>query len=249
VSNYKGFPTADVSTSYLDDAKMRALWRLLRDPALMRQAVTVHLSTLLMSWREGERVTAEAALPWWDDESPEVVAALMDAGLFDAERRIPEHAFAKWLGQALQDQLYKNRARRLGGLRAHGMSQEDAIAELDRRVREEAALKLSLKAEVISPALELSLKAGSESGSLPVPSLPVSPLQGSAAALRAVDTLSAEREPESAAQPTSSKRENGKSLTEAVLDAGGTLPDFASGEKSPDAPYFLSDPEDEPAFS
>jgi hypothetical protein len=127
-----GFRTADVDTGLLDDPKMRALWRSLRDPAAMSRAVVAYLAAVLSSWRTGERVTAEDAAPLWSDPDPDVLDAMTAAGLLDAEHRIPAHVWTSWYEPAAERQQNFRASNRLGGLRAKGTrTREEALALLN----------------------------------------------------------------------------------------------------------------------
>jgi hypothetical protein len=128
----EGFRTADVDTGLLDDPKMRALWRSLRDPAAMSRAVVAYLAAVLSSWRTGERVTAEDAAPLWSEPDPDVLDAMTTAGLLDAEHRIPAHVWTSWYEPAAERQQNFRASNRLGGLRAKGTrTREEALALLN----------------------------------------------------------------------------------------------------------------------
>jgi hypothetical protein len=100
MSRDDGFARADVDTAYLDDAKWRRVWRTLKDEGRMSRAVLLHLSTMLASWRHGERVCVIDAAPTWLDIDPELVAVLADADLLDPEGCIPAPSFDGWYGPA-----------------------------------------------------------------------------------------------------------------------------------------------------
>jgi hypothetical protein len=127
-----GFTTADIDTGLLDDAKMRHLWRLLRDPATMARAVVVYTAAVLASWRTGDRVTAEDAAPLWNDPA-DLLAPLVTVGLLDAEHRVPLHVWTAWYGPAYARTEAKRGGGRIAGLMAHGMTRDQAIAEALRR--------------------------------------------------------------------------------------------------------------------
>ena len=111
-----GFMTADVDTGLLDDAKNRVLWRRLQDPALMCQAVTIHLATLLASWGAGERATVDESVPVWLDPAPAVLEALVAVGLLTTDHRLPEHAWDGWFGPAWTRREERRESGRKGGL-------------------------------------------------------------------------------------------------------------------------------------
>jgi hypothetical protein len=128
----EGFQTADIDTGLLDDAKMRHLWRLLRDPATMARAVVAYEAAVLASWRTGDRITAEDAAPFWDDPA-ELLAPLVAAGLLDNEHRVPLHVWTAWYGPAYARTEAKRGGGRIAGLMAHGMTRDEAVAEALRR--------------------------------------------------------------------------------------------------------------------
>ena len=132
MSRGDGFATADIDTGLLDDAKMRALWRLLRDPEMMARAVVAYTAAVLASWRTGDRITAEDAAPFWDDPA-DLLSPLVAAGLLDAEHRIPIHAWTAWYGPAYARTEAKRGGGRIAGLMAHGMTRDHAIEEALRR--------------------------------------------------------------------------------------------------------------------
>lgn len=100
MSRQGGFSRADVDSSMLEDTKFRRLWRETRDHALMSEAVVVYLATLLRSWRDGEQIAAEDALPLWMAPNSDAIDALVRVGLFDKDHSIPKRSFASWYGPA-----------------------------------------------------------------------------------------------------------------------------------------------------
>lgn len=116
MSRDDGFAIADVDSSYFDDAKLRDLWRRLKDESAMARAVCLHLSTLVASWRQGERVTLAQAAPLWLDDDAELVAHLQACDLLDAECRVPSDAFDRWFGAAVARRDVRRSAGRAGGL-------------------------------------------------------------------------------------------------------------------------------------
>jgi hypothetical protein len=62
----ESWPVADVNTSLLHDPKVVALARQTRDPRKTAAAIALYVSLVLASWREGTRITVDAAQPaWW----------------------------------------------------------------------------------------------------------------------------------------------------------------------------------------
>lgn len=100
MSRDEGFAIADVSTSLLDDPKVKAVVRRLRDQAAVSRAVTLYLATVLGSWQVGDRLTVTEAAPVWLEPDPELIDALTSAGLLDADGRIPGHVWQSWHGAA-----------------------------------------------------------------------------------------------------------------------------------------------------
>jgi hypothetical protein len=136
MSRGDGFRTADIDTGLLDDSKMRALWRALRHTGdSMSDAVVVYVAVVLASWRTGERVTADDAMPHY--VNPEGLHELLDemvaVDLLDSEYRIPLHVWTRWYGPAYARTEAKRGGGRIAGLMAHGMTREQAIEEALRR--------------------------------------------------------------------------------------------------------------------
>jgi hypothetical protein len=101
MSREDGFDVADVATGHLDDPKVKALWRALApDQDRMSRALTLHLATLLASWRQGARVTVWEAVPVWLEPDENALKALTDARLLDKTGRIPVRSWKSWFGPA-----------------------------------------------------------------------------------------------------------------------------------------------------
>lgn len=100
MSRGDGFPVADVDSSYLDDAKLRALWQRLQDTDRMARAVLLHHSTVLASWRHGERVTVTEAAPVWLPADADLVLDLVAVKLLDRSGRVPLQSWREWFGVA-----------------------------------------------------------------------------------------------------------------------------------------------------
>jgi len=177
----ESWPIADISTSLMDDPKIKALARALRDPRATAAAVTLYQAAVLASWREGTRVTIDAAQPaWWTDPADDLVAALVAVDLIDGTTRtIPLRTWRSWYFPAAKRRRAIRRKQSLGGLMAHGASLDTALAELNRRDAEWLA-----HLEELEPAWEAeyfereSLKArllSSTSTSDFLPSLPTYP--------------------------------------------------------------------------
>jgi hypothetical protein len=131
MSRDDGFDVADVATGHLDDPKVRALWRALApDQDRMGRALTLHLATLLASWRQGCRVTVSEAVPVWLNPDAELVAALVDARLLDRTGRIPPRSWKGWFGPAWERRELRRESGRKGG-QASG-KRRLSVAEPDR---------------------------------------------------------------------------------------------------------------------
>ena len=131
MSRDDGFSVADIDSAYFDDAKMRDLWQRLRDPALMATAVCLHQSTVLASWRHGERVTAAQAAPLWIIADQGMLDMLHAVGLLDGEYRVPEQSWTEWFGAAYARRDLRRAAGRTGGLAASRGRSTDATPMLD----------------------------------------------------------------------------------------------------------------------
>lgn len=124
MSRDDGFPVADVSTSHLDDPKVRALWRELGpDQGRMARALVLHLAVVLASWGHGCRVTVHEASPVWQEIDPVLVDALVSARLLDRAGRIPIRSWNGWFGPAAtRRETLRERWRRANTKRTQGDS-------------------------------------------------------------------------------------------------------------------------------
>lgn len=131
-----GFAVADVATSYFDDEKVRQLWRRLApDTGAMLEALGVHQSTLLASWREGRRVTVDAAAPIWLPIRESIVAELVAVGMLDRTQRVPARSWERWFGPARDRKRARVEAGRKGGLAKAEQNPSNARAVLYPSVR------------------------------------------------------------------------------------------------------------------
>ena len=116
MSREDGFDVADVATGHLDDPKVKALWRAVApDQDRMSRALTLHLSVLLASWRQGQRVTVAEAVPVWLDPDAELVATLQAVGLLDRTGKLPARSWKGWFGPAWDRREKRRAAGALGG--------------------------------------------------------------------------------------------------------------------------------------
>ena len=116
MSRDDGFAVADMDSGYFDDAKMRDLWQRLRDPDRMARAVCLHSATLLASWRQGERISVDRAIPLWLPADADLVAALKVAHLLDRFGKIPADSWQTWFGTAYNRRETRRVSGRAGGL-------------------------------------------------------------------------------------------------------------------------------------
>jgi hypothetical protein len=130
VSRDDGFTVADIDSSYLEDAKMRALWQRLRDPALMAQAVVLHKATLLASWRHGERVTVAESAPTWLPVNAELVEHLVAVRLLDKVGKVSPTSWRHWFGAANDRRAKRRDAGQKGGIRS-GQARSNASASVE----------------------------------------------------------------------------------------------------------------------
>lgn len=119
MSREGGSSRADWDTSYFDDPKVKALWRIVEpDVATMCECLAVHEATVMATWREGRRVTADDALPlWFPAPVPErLVELLARVGLLDSSRKVPLKSFRGWISPALARISAASEAGRKAGL-------------------------------------------------------------------------------------------------------------------------------------
>lgn len=119
MSRSDGFAVADVSTSFVDDDKVRRLWRILAQQAAC-EAGWVYLTVLLGSWREGRRLSAEEAMPVGFVIDPLVIDALRKVKLLDRTARVPSGAWSGWYGAAHARREQAREAGRIGNARRWG---------------------------------------------------------------------------------------------------------------------------------
>lgn len=101
MSRDDGFAVADFATSHFDDPKVKALCKALApDVDRICRALTLHEAIVLVSWREGRRVTAEDAAPIWllDFDAP--ADDLRIHKLLDDDSKLPVRSWRKWYGAA-----------------------------------------------------------------------------------------------------------------------------------------------------
>jgi len=98
VSSRDGLARADVDTGLYSDPKVKALARLQRGPVRTAATMTLYVATVLESWAENDRVSAEDAMPaWYLADYVDLVSDLTTVGLLDADGMIPEATLDRWL--------------------------------------------------------------------------------------------------------------------------------------------------------
>jgi len=105
MSRDSGFAVADLDTGLLSDPKVLRLVRRARaeeaPDAVPATALLLYVSLVLSSWEAGERLPFDDGLPaFWIDDGINYQTALTNAGLLDAEGRIPEASWESWFGPA-----------------------------------------------------------------------------------------------------------------------------------------------------
>ena len=148
MSRDDGFNIADVSTSQLDDPKFRALWRRLKDQPAMCEAIASYHAIILESWANGDRVTADEAVPVWLTPSLDVLAAMVAVGLLDAEHRIPEHAWESWYRPAYKRREERRESGRKGGL-AKAANARPSTATAEPEHSQSSALPVPLPSDTV----------------------------------------------------------------------------------------------------
>ncbi len=112
-----GLMRADIDVHLLHDPKMLRLLQHIPDERERAITVVVYLETLLASWREGRRLSAEEAAGLWG-VTPDRMTTLATVGLLDAEGRIPGHAWARWFERPRPKSNSAGRRARKAGLRS-----------------------------------------------------------------------------------------------------------------------------------
>lgn len=128
----EGFAIADVASDYLDDSKVRNLWRRLApDVGAMCEALVIREAVLLGSWREGRRVTVDDASPLWLPIREDLVEALVAVGLLDRTRRVPQRSWTSWFDPAVGRREARREAGRRGGVASGKRRRSDASSDAE----------------------------------------------------------------------------------------------------------------------
>ena len=134
MSREGGSARADWDTSYMDDAKVKALWRIVEpDVATMCECLAVHEATVLATWREGRRVAADEALPLWFPApvSPRILDLLIRVKMLDSAHKVPQKSWRGWIEPALDRIAAASEAGRKAGI-ASGEARRLKSAERER---------------------------------------------------------------------------------------------------------------------
>ncbi|MFZ2226174.1 MAG: hypothetical protein WAV64_01930 [Candidatus Moraniibacteriota bacterium] len=134
MSREEGFAIGDLDTSYFEDAKLRDLWRRVRDEDAMARAVCIHLSTLLASWRHGEAVTVAQGAPLWLNDDADLIAHLQACHLLDDTQRVV--SFDEWYGAAHARRETRRTNGRAGGLASGRARSTQAEATVEPSVQQ-----------------------------------------------------------------------------------------------------------------
>jgi hypothetical protein len=94
----EGFAVMDVSTSLLQDPKVRRLQR--HAPDRWPVAMIAYVSTMSESWKAGRRVSVEDAWPVGLPYDPLAAEGLSQVGLVDANGLIVPRTWRSWFGNA-----------------------------------------------------------------------------------------------------------------------------------------------------
>ena len=142
VGEGRGFLLANLSVGLLTDPKVLKLARLVPDEGELACTILVYLQTVLQSWQDGRRLSVAEAEGVWE---PTVArcGALRTVGLIDDEERVPESAWEKYYGPALERSEKRSKAGRKGGrasARARGQRSGAAPAK-PRRGSSDASAK------------------------------------------------------------------------------------------------------------
>ncbi len=98
MSRDDGFAVMDVSTSIVDDPKVRKLWRHAPDHAAT--AFAAYVATLAESWKAGRRVNVDDAWPPFLTFSKSAIEALIGVELLDDDGLIPVKSWRSWFAPA-----------------------------------------------------------------------------------------------------------------------------------------------------
>jgi hypothetical protein len=122
-----GFGNADLDVNITRDPKFRRLARL--HPDLVAAAFAGYVGILTDSWGSGERKAAIDAwpeiIPWSDD----VIAALQEVELLDAQQKVSEKAWNEWFGAACA----RREKRRQAGSEGGKQKASNALARLQQQ--------------------------------------------------------------------------------------------------------------------
>jgi len=115
VGEGRGFLLANLSVGLLTDPKVLKLARVVPDEGERACTILVYLQTVLQSWQDGRRLSVAEAEGVWEPTRARC-EALRTVGLIDDEERVPESAWEKYYGPALERSEKRSKAGRKGGL-------------------------------------------------------------------------------------------------------------------------------------
>ena len=115
------FSYANVDVEFFDHGggKVRALVRAIHDENTLARLSVAYLSTVLASWKAGERVVMSDTAPSWLTDLDTLAAILCEHGFLDPDQRIPqatwtrrfEPAKAKLIAKLERDKAAQQRRR------------------------------------------------------------------------------------------------------------------------------------------
>lgn len=123
MSRDDSFEVMDVSTSIVNDPKVRKLWRHAPDHA--GAAFTAYVATMAESWRAGRRVTVDDAWPPFMPFDKPAVEALVSVGLIDNRGMVNAKAWKGWFDPANE----RRRKARAKWKRANDKRHADAMGD------------------------------------------------------------------------------------------------------------------------
>lgn len=144
---------AQIATGLFADPKVRKLFRR-NEEREAYAAMGLWLDVVLDGWEKGER--SASAYERTEDET--LILALRDAGLFDAEGRIPESSWEKWWGPVAEAKRARADVQRRYRERSHAPKTSrdghETSRDISRRVSESPSL-LSISSISLSSTEEI----------------------------------------------------------------------------------------------
>lgn len=144
----EGFQRMDVATDIHTDSKFRRLAR--QHPDLLPAAFMAYIATLGESWAEGARMSVEDAWPVLVPFQPEVVHALVDVHLLDADGLIATETWDVWFGEVAR-RREQNRERWREYARSRRGVHADSPGESPPGRRAESGASVPIRSVPINP--------------------------------------------------------------------------------------------------